>query len=49
MPLVQEALISWVAKFLQTSFLQTSPSEINSSKPLYHYGVDFLATVEMRN
>ncbi|KAE8554287.1 hypothetical protein TMatcc_006203 [Talaromyces marneffei ATCC 18224] len=43
-PLVQEALINRVAKFLQTS-----PSEIDASKPLYHYGVDSLAAVEMRN
>ncbi|KAJ0418705.1 hypothetical protein BJY00DRAFT_314616 [Aspergillus carlsbadensis] len=43
-PIVQEALVNRVAKFLQTS-----PSEIDASKPLYHYGVDSLAAVEMRN
>ncbi|KAL2849620.1 hypothetical protein BJX68DRAFT_275890 [Aspergillus pseudodeflectus] len=43
-PIVQEALVNRVAKFLQTS-----PSEIDPSKPLYHYGVDSLAAVEMRN
>ncbi|KAL4940592.1 hypothetical protein BDV06DRAFT_223966 [Aspergillus oleicola] len=43
-PLVQEALVNRVAKFLQTS-----PTEIDASKPLYHYGVDSLAAVEMRN
>ncbi|KAL2831410.1 hypothetical protein BDW59DRAFT_182083 [Aspergillus cavernicola] len=43
-PLVQEALVNRVAKFLQTS-----PTEIDPNKPLYHYGVDSLAAVEMRN
>ncbi|KIA76017.1 polyketide synthase [Aspergillus ustus] len=43
-PIVQEALVNRVAKFLQTS-----PGEIDAGKPLYHYGVDSLAAVEMRN
>ncbi|KAL3471493.1 hypothetical protein BJX99DRAFT_250425 [Aspergillus californicus] len=42
--LVQDALVNRVAKFLQTA-----RSEIDVSKPLYHYGVDSLAAVEMRN
>ena len=42
--IVMSALVAKVAKSLQTS-----PSDIDTSRPLHSYGVDSLVAVEMRN
>nr|B3FWU0.1 RecName: Full=Reducing polyketide synthase rdc5; Short=R-PKS rdc5; AltName: Full=Hypothemycin biosynthesis cluster protein rdc5 [Pochonia chlamydosporia]ACD39774.1 reducing polyketide synthase [Pochonia chlamydosporia] len=43
-PIITKALVSKLAKILQVP-----PSEIDSSRPMYRYGVDSLVAIEVRN